>query len=108
MDFLGGVDFKKGCYVGQEVVSRMQHRGTARRRAVIVEGIPNGAAAGAPVLVGEREAGTIGAPVEGKAVAIVRLDRIEDGGAVTVGGAAVALRLPGWATYRFGEAVVEA
>src|SRR5206468_8700608 len=32
MDQLGGVDFDKGCYVGQEVVSRMQHRGTARRR----------------------------------------------------------------------------
>jgi folate-binding protein YgfZ len=32
MDQLGGVDFRKGCYVGQEVVSRMQHRGTARTR----------------------------------------------------------------------------
>ena len=32
MDQLGGVDFQKGCYVGQEVVSRMQHRGTARTR----------------------------------------------------------------------------
>src|SRR5580658_3312142 len=34
MDQLGGVDFQKGCYVGQEVVSRMEHRGTARTRAV--------------------------------------------------------------------------
>ena len=34
MDQFGGVDFKKGCYVGQEVVSRMQHRGTARKRIV--------------------------------------------------------------------------
>ena len=49
MDFLGGLDFKKGCYVGQEVVSRMQHRGTARRRPVIVTGVPEGAAAGAPL-----------------------------------------------------------
>ena len=39
MDLLGGVDFKKGCYIGQEVVSRMEHRGTARRRPVIVSGI---------------------------------------------------------------------
>ena len=34
MDRLHGVDFDKGCYVGQEVVSRMQHRGTARTRTV--------------------------------------------------------------------------
>ena len=36
MDLNAGVDFKKGCYVGQEVVSRMQHRGTARRRNTVV------------------------------------------------------------------------
>src|SRR5688500_15480669 len=53
MDLLEGIDFKKGCYVGQEVVSRMQHRGTARRRPVIVSGLPDGTAPGAQVLVGE-------------------------------------------------------
>ena len=45
MDRLHGVDFDKGCYVGQEVVSRMQHRGTARTRTVRV--VLDGAAAGA-------------------------------------------------------------
>jgi folate-binding protein YgfZ len=108
MDFLGGVDFKKGCYIGQEVVSRMQHRGTARRRPVVVMGLPDGSAAGAAVMAGAREAGTIGAVADGKAIGIVRLDRIEDGVPVTVEGAAVELRLPDWASYRFGEAVVEA
>ena len=103
MDLLNGVDFKKGCYVGQEVVSRMQHRGTARRRPVIVSGIPDGAAAGAPVLVGEREAGTIGTPVGGKAIGLLRLDRIDAIGISTVGGLPVTLELPHWATYRFGE-----
>jgi hypothetical protein len=102
MDFLGGLDFKKGCYVGQEVVSRMQHRGTARRRPVIVSGLPDGAAAGAPVLIGEREAGTIGFAVDGKAVGILRLDRI-GGAPATLGGLPVELSLPAWATYRFGE-----
>ena len=38
MDQLHGVDFRKGCYIGQEVVSRMEHRGTARRRPVIARG----------------------------------------------------------------------
>lgn len=103
MDLLDGVDFKKGCYVGQEVVSRMQHRGTARRRPVIVSGLPNGTAAGAPVFVGEREAGTVGQVVDGDAVAILRLDRIPDEGAATVGGIPVKLRIPSWGTYRFGE-----
>lgn len=101
MDFLNGVDFKKGCYVGQEVVSRMQHRGTARRRPVIVSGVE--AAAGAPVMVGGREAGNLGQVMDGKAVAILRLDRIEDPASATVDGKPVALTLPEWATYKFGE-----
>lgn len=104
MDLLGGVDFKKGCYIGQEVVSRMQHRGTARRRPVIVSGLPEGAAAGAPVMVGEREAGTIGMVVDGKAVAILRLDRIPGADAATVGGIPVKLRLPDWGNYSMGGA----
>jgi folate-binding protein YgfZ len=103
MDILDGIDFVKGCYVGQEVVSRMQHRGTARRRPVIVSGLPEGAAAGAPVLVGEREAGTIGLPVDGVAVGILRLDRIPDETAATVGGLPVKLKVPAWGTYGFGE-----
>jgi folate-binding protein YgfZ len=100
MDLLGGVDFKKGCYIGQEVVSRMEHRGTARRRPVIVSGVD--APAGMPVLAGGRDSGAIGTPVGGKAVAIVRLDRF-DGGEVTVGGKPVTVTLPDWATYKLGE-----
>ena len=103
MDLLGGVDFKKGCYIGQEVVSRMQHRGTARRRPVIVSGLPPAAAAGTPVIAGGREAGVIGQPVGGRAIAILRLDRIENPADVTVGDEGVALALPSWATYAFGE-----
>lgn len=105
MDLLGGVDFTKGCYIGQEVVSRMQHRGTARRRPVIVSGVD--AAAGTPVMTGGKDAGQIGTPVDGKAVAIVRLDRF-DGGEVTVGGKPVTVTLPAWATYRVGESNADA
>lgn len=105
MDLLDGIDFAKGCYVGQEVVSRMKHRGTARRRPVIVSGID--APAGTPVMAGDREAGTIGQVVDGMAVAIVRLDRITDPTAVTVGGKPVQIDLPVWANYRLGETVAE-
>jgi folate-binding protein YgfZ len=103
MDFLEGVDFKKGCYIGQEVVSRMEHRGTARRRPLIVSGLPDGAAPGAPLMVGEREVGTIGLMQDGRAVAIVRLDRVADAHAATFAGLPVELHLPRWATYRLGE-----
>lgn len=105
MDILDGIDFAKGCYVGQEVVSRMKHRGTARRRPVIVSGASGDA--GQPVLAAEREAGTIGQVVAGKAVAILRLDRITDPSAVTVGGSPVQVTLPGWATYRFGDVAAD-
>lgn len=103
MDHLGGIDFKKGCYVGQEVVSRMQHRGTARRRPVIVEGTTG--ARGDTITTGGKSAGTLGMPVDGKAVAIVRIDRVGADGATEIDGAAVTLALPGWAGYRFAESM---
>jgi folate-binding protein YgfZ len=105
MDLLDGIDFAKGCYVGQEVVSRMKHRGTARRRPVIISGID--APAGTPVMAGDREAGTVGQVVDGMAVAIVRLDRITDPAAVTVGGKPVQIELPVWANYQLGDAGAE-
>lgn len=101
MDLLGGIDFAKGCYVGQEVVSRMKHRGTARRRPVIVTG--DGLEAGAAVTIGTREAGKLGAVASGRGVAIIRLDRVTDTGAAVVGDSPVSLVLPSWADYAFGD-----
>ncbi|GMA75512.1 aminomethyltransferase [Methylorubrum aminovorans] len=61
MDQLGGVDFKKGCYVGQEVVSRMQHRGTARTRILpIVYRDGPAPEPGTEVTAGARSLGTTG------------------------------------------------
>ncbi|WIY53536.1 folate-binding protein [Devosia sp. YIM 151766] len=100
MDLLEGIDFVKGCYVGQEVVSRMKHRGTARRRPVIVSGLD--APAGSAIVAGNREAGTIGQVVDDKAVAILRLDRLTDPDAVRAADKIVTLELPAWANYQFG------
>jgi folate-binding protein YgfZ len=102
MDLLGGVDFKKGCFIGQEVVSRMQHRGTARRRPVVVSDLPDDAP-DVPILIGEREAGTVGQVIGGTGVAIIRLDRVSDPTKATAKGKPVTLRLPAWAAYGFGE-----
>lgn len=104
MDHLGGVDFKKGCFVGQEVVSRMQHRGTARRRPVLVTGIAEGAA-GDSLTVEGRTVGSIGTPLEGRAVAIVRIDKVRPDSAVMLGSTLVNLALPPWARYGFAESV---
>ena len=100
MDFLHGVAVQKGCCIGLEVVSRMERRGTARRRAVIVSGVD--APAGTAITVAGRESGSIGLAVGGKAVGVVRLDRV-DGGEVLVDGKPVTSTLPDWATYRLGE-----
>jgi folate-binding protein YgfZ len=77
MDLLHGVDFEKGCYVGQEVVSRMKHRGGVRKRIVGVK-LNSPAPAGAPVLDGELPVGTLGSSAGGLALALLRLDRVEE------------------------------
>ena len=94
MDRLHGVNFDKGCYVGQEVVSRMQHRGTARTRTLrlAVDGAPE---AGIDVVVDGKSVGTMGSSRDGRGLALLRLDKVSDamakGLALTAGGVAVAL-----------------
>jgi tRNA-modifying protein YgfZ len=80
-DLLGGVDFDKGCYVGQEVVSRMKHRGTARKRIVLVKLAGPPPAPGAPVTDRELAVGTLGSSSGREALALLRLDRAEDAAA---------------------------
>jgi tRNA-modifying protein YgfZ len=98
MDYLHGVDFDKGCYVGQEVVSRMQHRGTARTRTVrvIVDG-PS-PEPGATVLAGDKTVGTMGSTAASRGLALVRTDRVADalqaGLPLTSGGIAIRLAEP--------------
>jgi folate-binding protein YgfZ len=75
MDRLNGVDFEKGCYVGQEVVSRMQHRGTARSRTVRVLVDGPSPEPGATILAGDKPVGTMGSTAGERALALVRLDR---------------------------------
>jgi folate-binding protein YgfZ len=79
MDLLNGLDFKKGCYVGQEVVSRMHHRGTSRTRIVRVM-FEAGVCApeSTDILAGDKRIGTLGTCLNGEALAQVRLDRAQD------------------------------
>jgi folate-binding protein YgfZ len=90
MDRLHGVDFDKGCYVGQEVVSRMQHRGTARTRTVKVILDDFSPEPGATILAGDKQVGTMGSTAGQAGLAVVRTDRVADalqaGLSLTAGG----------------------
>lgn len=98
MDRLAGVDFDKGCYVGQEVVSRMQHRGTARTRSVKVLLEDSSPEAGVSVMAGDKSVGTMGSSAQGKGIALVRIDRVADaldaGQPLTAGGLTLKLAEP--------------
>ena len=101
MDQLNGVDFAKGCFVGQEVVSRIEHRGTARTRIVPVAYEGFAPDAGAPVVAGEKTVGTLGSTISGRGLAMLRLDRVEEalaaGVPLTSGNVTLTLIRPAWA-----------
>ena len=102
-DFLNGVDFEKGCYVGQEVVSRMQHRGTARKRIIRVESDDGALAQGADIVAGDVRIGVIGSAAGMQALARVRVDRllkaVEAGQDVKAGGVPVRCLPPPYADF---------
>ena len=102
-DQLDGVSFTKGCYVGQEIVSRMEHRGTARRRIVPVLGTAGKLVEGQPVLGGDVEIGRIGSVAGGRALAMIRLDRAQEfaekGVPIKVGDSTLVLDIPEWAHF---------
>ncbi|MEM1317709.1 MAG: folate-binding protein [Pseudomonadota bacterium] len=102
-----GVAFDKGCYVGQEVVSRMQHRGTARSRFVLVEGESDLPPSGTELTVGDRAIGTLGTISGNSGLALVRLDRVASAIAqstpIMAGGVAVTATLPDWVGYNWPQ-----
>jgi folate-binding protein YgfZ len=100
LEELKGVDFKKGCFIGQENVSRMKRRATTRKKfcPIVFEG--EAIAYGAPVLAGEAEIGSVRTGAAGRAIALLRLDRaleaIDAGTPLTAGGRNVRLDPPPW------------
>jgi tRNA-modifying protein YgfZ len=99
------VDFAKGCYVGQEVVSRTEHRGTARNRIVPVTVESHAPDAGIPVMAGDKQVGVTGSAAGTRALAMLRLDRFADalaaGTPLTAGGITLRPRKPDWARFPF-------
>lgn len=93
-DLLNGIDFRKGCFVGQETTSRMKRRGVIKNRMLPIAFDGPAPAFGAEVLNGELRAGEVLSGRDGGAMALLRLDRLD--GALTVDGRAVEVHWPEW------------
>jgi folate-binding protein YgfZ len=94
-DLLAGIDFKKGCFVGQETTSRMKRRGTIKTRMLPITFDGPAPAFGTEVLAGELRAGEVLSGHDGRAMALLRLDRIE-GAELTVEGRPIRVDRPAW------------
>jgi tRNA-modifying protein YgfZ len=101
-DLLNGIDFRKGCFVGQETTSRMKRRGQIKSRMLPIafEGSPP--APGAELLAGELRAGVVTSAGAGRGIALIRLDRAE-GTSLTVDGRPVIVERPAWFLAALGE-----
>ena len=93
-DLLNGIDFQKGCFVGQETTSRMKRRGTIKNRMLPLDFDGPPPVFGAEVLKGELRAGEVLSGQDGSVMALLRIDRID--GDLTVDGRPVRLRKPAW------------
>jgi tRNA-modifying protein YgfZ len=94
-DLLAGIDFKKGCFVGQETTSRMKRRGSIKTRMLPIAFDGPAPAFGAEVLAGALRAGEVRTGADGRAMALLRLDRIE-GAELAVDGRPVRVERPGF------------
>jgi hypothetical protein len=103
LDQLNGVSFKKGCFVGQEVVARMQHRSTTRKRVVPVVGETPLPESGAPIMAGGVEIGRLGSVAGTRGLALIRLDRAAEfagkGVPLQAGTVPVEIEIPSWASF---------
>ena len=108
LDQLNGVSFTKGCFVGQEVVSRMQHRTTVRKRVVTVVADAALPTEPVPIAIGTVEIGRLGSVAGLRGLALVRIDRVaeanRDGIPLTAGGVTVRAEVPAFATFRIEAA----
>lgn len=103
-DDINGVSFTKGCYVGQEVVSRMQHRAATKKRIVIAESATQLPAPGTDITAGEINLGRLGSSIHKRGLALIRVDRLADVARakadIQAGQSVLAISKPDWARYK--------
>ncbi|MBI3515880.1 MAG: folate-binding protein YgfZ [Proteobacteria bacterium] len=99
-DELNGVDWHKGCYVGQELTARTKYRGLVKKRLlpVAIDGAPP--APGTPIALGARDAGEMRSAADGLGLALLRLEMVDaaalEGEALTAGDARLTVQRPQW------------
>jgi folate-binding protein YgfZ len=102
-DELGGVDWKKGCYVGQEVTARMKYRALIRKRLMPVRIDGSAPPFGTRVMLGDAEAGEMRSAAGGLGLALLRIEAVEkaaaDGATLVAGDAKLTPHKPGWANF---------
>jgi folate-binding protein YgfZ len=103
IDELNGVDWQKGCYVGQELTARTKYRALIKKRLlpVAIEGpLP---APGTPVMLGAREAGEMRSAADGIGLALLRLEMLDEaaleGAALHAGAARLTVQRPDWMKF---------
>jgi tRNA-modifying protein YgfZ len=100
LDQLGGVSFDKGCYIGQEVVSRMEHRGTARSRILPLALSAPAPLPGAEIRAGDKLVGTLLSSAGSRALGLIRLDRLAEAAAPLLTDAVtIRVQKPAWVRY---------
>ncbi|MCF6344742.1 MAG: hypothetical protein L3J15_08765 [Devosiaceae bacterium] len=104
LDMTNGVDFSKGCYVGQEVVSRMHHKQAARKRILpVFSSMP--LTKGDAIIASNKPIGEILSTTDTNALAVLRLDKadaaIVAGETLTADGSTITLHKPDWADFTF-------
>jgi folate-binding protein YgfZ len=94
-DELHGIDWQKGCYMGQELTARTKYRGLVRKRLLPVEVEGPLPASGTPVMAGDKEAGEMRSGIDGLGLALLRLEHLDDG--LRCGDSRLRPRRPAWA-----------
>lgn len=99
-DELNGVDWKKGCYIGQELTARTKYRGLIKKRLLPVRIDGPAPAPGAPILLGDQEAGEMRSASDGLGLAVMRLEFVDkqaaEGGSFVAGAAQITPLKPDW------------
>ncbi len=96
---LNAIDFKKGCYIGQELTARTKYRGLVKKRLYKVTGEGALPAPGTPVMRGEHEAGTLYSSAGGTGLALLRLEDVETGEPLRAADTLLRPVKPDWASF---------
>ena len=98
-DHLNGVDWQKGCYLGQELTARVHYRGLLKRRLVPFAVTGNTPSDGTPVMQGDSQIGITRSAADGTALALVEVSALDKPGPFSAGAATLEVIRPSWATF---------